>query len=143
MTLPATRGRTVRRTAVAVLAVLAIGIFPWTVYLVYALPSRQVAAHWDIAWAGLDVAMGLAAAATAVALWRHHERLAVFATVTGTLLVCDAWFDAVTASGGDDVARAGIEAAVAELPMAALCFWIAWNAARLRAWTPKRVMRRG
>jgi hypothetical protein len=35
------------------------------------------------------------------------------------LLVCDAWFDVMTASGGTDTAASVISAAVVELPLAA------------------------
>jgi hypothetical protein len=47
--------------------------------------------------------------------------------VTGTLLVCDAWFDVLTSHGTGNVAQALAEALLLELPLAALCFWIARN----------------
>jgi hypothetical protein len=53
----------------------------------------------------------------------------VAASVTGTLLVCDAWFDAVTARPGGEL----VEAALAELPVAALRFWLARDAERALA----------
>jgi hypothetical protein len=30
-------------------------LLPWTVYLGYSLPSRQVSADYDVAWAGLTL----------------------------------------------------------------------------------------
>jgi hypothetical protein len=53
----------------------------------------------------------------------------VTATITGTLLCCDAWFDVLTARGLADTAQAVISAVLIELPLAALCFWMARNLA--------------
>ncbi len=50
------------------------------------------------------------------------------AAITGTLLVCDAWFDVLT-SRGSDIVQASLEATLVELPIAALCFWMALNLA--------------
>jgi len=51
----------------------------------------------------------------------------VFASVAGTALLCDAWFDLVTAQPGREFAWALLFALVGELPLAALCFWIAFE----------------
>ena len=51
------------------------------------------------------------------------------ATVTGTLLCCDAWFDVLTSRGASDVAQAVASAVLVELPIAAVCFWMAGNLA--------------
>ena len=50
-------------------------------------------------------------------------------TITGTLLVCDAWFDVLTSRGVSDIAQAAAAALLIELPLAALCFWMASNLA--------------
>jgi hypothetical protein len=50
--------------------------------------------------------------------------------VTGTLLICDAWFDVLTTRTGTELLQAALEAALIELPLAALCFWMATNLAR-------------
>jgi hypothetical protein len=39
--------------------------------------------------------------ATAVLGFAHHHLLTLFAFATGVLLVCDAWFDVLTAKRGD------------------------------------------
>src|SRR5581483_8097340 len=44
----------------------------------------------------------------------------------GTLLLTDAWFDIVLESRSDELRTAILEAAFAELPAAAVCFWIAY-----------------
>ena len=46
------------------------------------------------------------------------------------MLVCDAWFDLVTARTTGELVQAGLEAALVELPLVALCFWMAINLAR-------------
>jgi hypothetical protein len=53
----------------------------------------------------------------------------VTATITGTLLCCDAWFDVLTSRGPSDIAQAAASALIIELPLAALCFWMAHNLA--------------
>src|SRR5918911_1344620 len=47
------------------------------------------------------------------------------AAVAGTALLLDAWFDLVTARAGSDFRWALATAVLGELPLAALCFWIA------------------
>ena len=64
---------------------------------------------------------------TAVAAWRRWALLRACAAATGALLVADAWFDIVLESRSNDLAFALIEAFAAELPLAALCFWLALN----------------
>ena len=79
-------------------------------------------------WPGLDVGIALAVAATVIGLVRLSVHLPVFASIAGTLLVCDAWFDTLTSRPGSELAWAALEALVAELPLAAFCFWIAVDA---------------
>jgi hypothetical protein len=60
---------------------------------------------------------------------RRSPYAEVTATITGTLLVCDAWFDVLTSRGTSDIAQAAASAALIELPLAGLCFWMARNLA--------------
>ena len=94
------------------------------------LPRHYDAEHWQLAWGGFDIGLGLALAGTAVTVARRSPLAEVAATVTGTLLVCDAWFDVSTSREGSDVLRAAALALAIELPIAALCFWMAGNFAR-------------
>jgi hypothetical protein len=107
----------------------AIVLVPWTAFLFFALPRHYVANHWQLAWGGFDIGLGLALAATAVAVARSPFA-EVTAAVAGTLLVCDAWFDVLTSRGMSDLVQAAAAAALVELPLAALCFWMATNLAR-------------
>ena len=47
--------RVARFWLVLVLGGVAITMLPWTAYLTATLPGSEVAHHWDLAWAGLDV----------------------------------------------------------------------------------------
>jgi hypothetical protein len=68
---------------------------------------------------------------TAVAAIRGRPWLAIPATASGTLLVCDAWFDVLTARGTHEVTAALLEAVLVELPLAALCVWMALRVERI------------
>jgi hypothetical protein len=105
---------------------VAIFLLPWTAYLSVSLPPKHESVHWDIVWPGLDVGIALAVAATVYGLVRLSTNLPIFAAIAGTLLLCDAWFD--TSQPGNELAWAAVEALVAELPLAAFCFWIAFDA---------------
>jgi hypothetical protein len=110
--------------------VCAVVLIPWTALLFATLPRHYVANHWRLAWGGFDVGLGAALAATAVMVARRSPFAEVTATITGTLLCCDAWFDVLTSRGASDVAQAVASAVLIELPLAALCFWMARNLAR-------------
>jgi hypothetical protein len=107
----------------------AVVLVPWTGYLFGTLPPDYTANHWAIAWGGFDIGLAFALASTATLVARRSPYAEVTATVTGTLLVCDAWFDVLTSRGTSAVMQASIEAVLVELPLAALCFWIAGNLA--------------
>jgi len=49
---------------VPLLTLTAAGLLPWTLWLTYSLPSRNITQHYDLAWVGFDVALLLAFAAT-------------------------------------------------------------------------------
>ena len=118
------------RWVIRVLAVVAIGLVPWTLYLTFALPSRHVTLHYDLAWVGFDIALTASFTATAWAAFRGSQWLVPLAAVTGTMLLCDAWFDVVTSASGDEQIVALLEAVLAELPLAALCAWIVLDTTR-------------
>lgn len=107
----------------------AVVLVPWTALLFATLPRHYVANHWDVAWGGFDLGLGLALATTAVMVVRRSPYAEVTATITGTLLVCDAWFDVLTSRGTSDITQAAVSALLIELPLAALCFWMASNLA--------------
>jgi hypothetical protein len=95
----------------------AIALIPWTVYLGLTLPQSYSAQHWQATWVGFDVLLLVFMMATAVLGFTHHHLLTLFAFTTGVLLLCDAWFDVLTARRGDFVV-AVLTAAFGELPLA-------------------------
>ena len=119
-----------RRWLPAFLGGCAIALLPWSIMINAALPSRAVVSHWDVAWTGFDLALGAVLLATAAAARRGSTSVRQLATAGGTLLACDAWFDILTAASRNEVITASVEAAVAELPLALLCFAIARNPLR-------------
>jgi hypothetical protein len=104
---------------------LAAALLPWIGFLIATLPSRTVAAHWEIAWGGFDVFLALLLGGTAISLWRRAPIAEMLAAMTAAFLICDAWFDTLTSSGTTDVALAIAEAALIELPLAFVCIRIA------------------
>lgn len=115
------------------LALTAIGLVPWTLWLTFRLPSRHVTDNYDLAWVGFDVALATAIAATAWTILRISKWLVPLAAVTGTMLVCDAWFDVVTSSGSSERLEAVLEAVFGELPLAAICGYVVVDVERFRA----------
>ena len=112
---------------------VALVLLPWSAFLSATLPSRHVAEHWELAWTGFDLFEAAAIIGTFVAVLRRSPAVTVLATIAGTALLCDAWFDLVTASPGRDVQWALLFAVFAEVPLAALCFWIAVDSDRALA----------
>src|SRR5436189_3760472 len=108
----------------------ALLLVPWVVLLVVALPSTHQAAHWDIAWAGFDVALALLLLTVAIAAWRRSPWLEGAATATAALLFVDAWFDVLTSSTRAEFVVSIVEAAFVELPLAVLCLLLARDAER-------------
>jgi hypothetical protein len=97
--------------------------------------------HYDLAWVGFDVALAVAFALTTWAAFRGSRWLVPLAAITGTMLCCDAWFDITTSRPGDELFEAIALAAVAELPLAALCGFIVYDAERFLAATSTRFRR--
>ncbi len=129
------------RWVFGVLAGVALVLVPWILYLTFTLPSRHVTPHYDLAWVGFDVGLTAAFVATAWAALRGSPRLVPIAAVTGTMLVCDAWFDIVTSHMGDELFQAIASAALAELPLAAFCFYVVLNSERFLEATVTRFRR--
>jgi hypothetical protein len=119
------RERVIRNWPAAVLAAAAILLIPWAVALGQTLPSRHVADHWDAAWTGFDVILAASLLTTAYASLRRRDLVRGLAAVSGTLLLCDAWFDVLTSSTGTDLEIAILLAVFGEIPLAIICFLLA------------------
>jgi hypothetical protein len=111
------------RLAGPAFALFAIGMIPWTIYIAISLPSRQRSPHYDFAWAGFDVMLLLALAATGFFALRRSRYLSVAATSAATILIIDAWFDVLTSREADRPAAIAF-AVLIELPLSAVCWWL-------------------
>jgi hypothetical protein len=118
---------------VPLFALSGIALVPWIVVLVRSLPSTHAAAHWDVAWAGFDVGLAFLLLGVAVAAWRRSPWLEGAAAAAAALLVVDAWFDVLTSSTHLELGVAIAEAALVELPLAAVCLLLARDAERVLA----------
>jgi hypothetical protein len=122
--------RLLPRRLAAALGLTAILLVPWTLWLTFTLPTRHLTHHYRLAWVGFDIGLALAFGATAIAALRLSPWLQSLAALTGTMLLCDAWFDVVTATSGDEQLQAILEAVCAEIPLAILCGWIVLDTTR-------------
>jgi hypothetical protein len=111
-------------------ALFALILLPWIVYLAYSLPSRQVSADYDVAWAGFDVLLLVALAGTGYFALRRSRYLATTAAATATLLVVDAWFDVMTTLPGQRLEPVAM-AVLVELPLASVCVWLSLHTQQL------------
>lgn len=118
------------RWIVPLFGLAALLLVPWVVLVIVSLPSAHRAAHWDIAWAGFDVALALLLVTVAVATWRGSPWLEGAAAATATLLLVDAWFDVLTSSTRVELVVSIAEAVLVELPLAILCLLLARSAER-------------
>jgi hypothetical protein len=115
-----------RRSPGGIAALVAAGVstvlLPWCLILAATLPATYEANHWRLAWVGLDFGTAVAAGLTALLLHRQDPRAVLAATVAGTLLLADAWFDVSTAGPGLDHNLAVAEAVFLEVPLAICAF---------------------
>jgi hypothetical protein len=116
--------QTLRRRRFGLLLSMAccIGLAGWIVILLLTLPGRYTSSDWRAVWVGLDIAELLGFAATAWAAWHQRQILIFFMIMTGTLLVCDAWFDLALNYGSSGFMASVLSAVLAELPLAFVMF---------------------
>ena len=103
----------------------------WIGVLAVTLPRTYHLNHWRGVWVGFDVALLGAFAATAWASWRERQVLILCLTITGTLLLCDAWFDLILDLGTDEFWMSVLSAVVAEIPLALMMFTAARRLLRM------------
>lgn len=121
---PLTDPRLRRRRRFGLLFMMAccVGLAAWIAILILTLPGRYTAHDWPAVWVGLDIAELAGFAATAWAAWHQRQILIFLMIVTGTLLVCDAWFDVTLAYGSHGFTASLLTALLVELPLALLLF---------------------
>jgi hypothetical protein len=138
---PRTDGVRLPRWVTPLLTLTALGLLPWTAWLTFTLPSRHLTENYDVAWVGFDIGLVAAFACTSYCAFRVSRWLVPWAAATGAMLICDAWFDIVTSSGGGERMEAVLEAVFAELPLAAVCVFIVLDAERFSEATVVRYRR--
>jgi hypothetical protein len=113
------QARRMRRRRLAVNILAPFVLLPWIVYLATSLPDHYVARNWAAAWVGFDVLLLVMFAVTAVFGLLRRQLLLLSAFGTGLLLICDAWFDVLTAAPSDRWPSVA-SAVLVELPVAAM-----------------------
>jgi hypothetical protein len=108
--------RRMREARVALIVGSVVVLVPWTVYLGVTLPRHYVVDHWDATWVGFDILLLLMLLFTAVLGFLRRQLLIAAAFATGVLLLCDAWFDVMTAHVGD-LGGSLLSALLVELPL--------------------------
>jgi hypothetical protein len=94
----------------------------WIAILIMTLPGHYTSHDWRTVWVGLDVAELAAFAATGWAAWHQRQVVIFLMVMTGTLLLCDAWFDVTLDFGSRGFTLSILTALVAELPLALVMF---------------------
>ena len=117
---PALRRR--RRFGLLLIMACCVGLAGWIAVLILTLPGHFTSSDWRAVWVGLDIAELAAFAATGWAAWHQRQVVILLMAVTGTLLLCDAWFDLTLDYGSSGFAMSVVSAVVAELPLAFIMF---------------------
>ena len=96
-----------------------IVMIPWIGYLSVTLPQKYVAHNWPVTWIGFDILLLGFMAATAVLGFMRRQLIVLTGFTTGVLLICDGWFDLMTAKP-EDAAVSVLTAMLIQAPMAYL-----------------------
>jgi putative ABC transport system ATP-binding protein len=103
-------------------------MIPWLAVLASFLPQTTTVPHWNVVWVGLDALEAIGLLATGQLIARGDRRYAITATLTGTALLIDVWFDILTSASRSELLTAIAMAAVLEAPLSGLCFFLALRA---------------
>ena len=122
---------TARRWFIGFLALCCVALIPWTIGLGLSLPRTYVAANWQVLWTGFDVALLVCLSVTAWSLWKQRQILVPASIITSVLLLCDAWFDLLTAHGHRQFILSAATALFGELPLAAMLCLVSIRALRM------------
>jgi hypothetical protein len=107
------------------LSAVAAGMLGWIVLLGVSLPSTASTREWRLVWIGFDVGELSALLVTLWAIYRLRQIAIAAALVSGTLFVCDAWFDVVLSWGTSGWWLSVASAIFVEIPLAAVLWFSA------------------
>jgi hypothetical protein len=130
--LPQSELARLRRVRLVVMTGAVVGLVPWIVYLAITLPDKYIAQNWPATWVGFDILILLFMATTAVLGLLRRQLIILTAFTTGILLICDAWFDIMTAAPSDRWLSV-LTALFGELPLALLLITGALRVLRVTA----------
>ncbi|MGE5696897.1 MAG: hypothetical protein ACM4D3_17215 [Candidatus Sericytochromatia bacterium] len=130
--LPLSVAERMRRAHLGVMVAGAVAMIPWIVYHAFSLPETYNAHDWPLTWIGFDLLLVTFMAATAVLGWLRRQMLVLAAFTTGVLLLCDAWFDIMTA-GPHELVTSLAMAGLGEVPLATILIVGALGLVRLEA----------
>src|ERR1700678_659676 len=99
-----------------------LALAAWIGILAVTLPLTYKIDHWRVVWVGLDAGELVGFAATMWASWKQRQVIILCMVFTGTLLICDAWFDIVLDAGTPNITTSILAAVLAEIPLAFLLF---------------------
>jgi hypothetical protein len=117
--LPVATARRIRWGWLGIMIGGTVLLIPWIVYLSFALPDVYLVHDWTATWVGFDLLLLAMMAATVIFGLLRRQVMLLTAFATGVLLICDAWFDLMTA-GPSDLPVSELTAALADLPLAAV-----------------------
>jgi hypothetical protein len=129
------RVRRRRQFGMMLMAACCIVLAGWIAFLILTLPARYTSSDWRAVWVGLDIAELIGFAATGWAAWYQRQIVIFFMIITGTLLVCDAWFDTALDYGSRGFTFSLISALLAEFPLAFIMFAAATRLVRVTVHT--------
>jgi hypothetical protein len=130
--LPVSTLERVRRIRLVLMTGAVVGLIPWIVYLALTLPDKYVTYNWTATWVGFDILLLIFIITTVVLGFLRRQLIILTAFTTGILLVCDAWFDVMTAAPADRWLSV-VTAVVAEVPLAIVLISGALRILRLTA----------
>jgi hypothetical protein len=125
----------VRRIRLTLMMGGSVAMVPWVGYLAMTLPDNYVAHNWVVTWIGFDILLVGFMLATLVLGYLRRQLLVFTAFTTGVLMICDAWFDLMTA-GPRDLRLSVVTALLIELPLA---FFMIVSAVRIMRLTLMRL----
>ena len=118
--LPPVRRSSSRGRMVCFLSLCCLGLIPWTIGLAVTLPRSYLVDNWPLAWVGFNTILLACLGTTAWALWKQRQVAVVTSMVTAVLLLCDAWFDVITAHSGRCLVLSITTAVLGEIPIGVL-----------------------